>query len=227
MELDERPLYFDSRPTCRVGSTGRRGSATADHVGQQSARNGRWTGCLRLATIARISKGAGGNNVTSVIFRFLVGLLVIVGCRIVGATPSTEDRSIVYSESYVWYLADRLANTAMSRVFTQPPAPDVAHQYQFELALLYHHGLIACDGPLDRIADAVKFSPLAMFKNNASVHLDDILNALGKTDGLVQPILEEWNAAVFPEISRVFRAGKATTVFPKCLNPRYGILRPQ
>ncbi|MBO7771603.1 hypothetical protein J6352_09645 [Burkholderia pseudomallei] len=161
------------------------------------------------------------------IFRFLVGLLAIVANCPVSATPSAEGTPVVYSESYVWYLADRLANTAMSRLFTQPLAPDAEHQYQFDLALLYHHGLIACDGPLDRIADAVKFSPLAMSESNGSVHLDDILNALGKTDRLVQSILEEWNGAVFREISQVFLARKISTEFPKCVNPHYTIPRPQ
>lgn len=161
------------------------------------------------------------------IFRFLVGMSVLAGCRAVGAIQSAEGRPVVYSESYVWYLADRLANTAVSRSFAQPLAPDLAHQYQFELALLYHSGLIACDGPLDQIADAVKFSALATFKENGSVQLDDVLNALGKTDGLVQTILERWNGAVFPKISDVFRAGKVTTALPKCVNPRYGIPRAQ
>lgn len=159
--------------------------------------------------------------------RLLLGLMVAVIFHSVGATPSMGGTSVVYSESYVWYLADRLANTAMSSLFTQPLAPDSAHQFQFELALLYHHGLIACDGPLDQIADAVKFSPLAMFKSDGSVNLGDILNALGRTDSLVQPILEKWNIAVFPEISQVFRAGKVSSALPKCVNPHYIVPRPR
>ncbi|MCX5542801.1 hypothetical protein M3A49_25480 [Paraburkholderia sp. CNPSo 3076] len=163
----------------------------------------------------------------SMTIHLLAGLLVVFVCRSVGATASAEGAPVVYSESYVWYLADRLANTAMNRLFTQPLAPDATHQYQFELSLLYYHGLIACNGPLDQIADAVKFSPLAMFKSNASVHLDETLNALGKTDSLVQPILEKWNRAVFPQISQEFRAGKASTAFPKCVNPHYALPLPQ
>ncbi|MBN3777334.1 hypothetical protein G3O06_07145 [Burkholderia sp. Ac-20345] len=115
----------------------------------------------------------------------------------------------------------------MSQLFTQSLPADAAHQFQFELALLYHHGLIACDGPLNQIADAVKFSALGASQDNGIVNVDDILNALGKTDSLVQPILGAWNNSVFPEISRVFRARKASTAFPKCLNPNYTSPRPQ
>ncbi|WP_175948104.1 hypothetical protein [Burkholderia pyrrocinia] len=161
------------------------------------------------------------------ILRVLIGAFIGVASCSAGAAPAAERTPLVYSEGYVWYLSDRLANTAMSRLFTQPLPPDVAHQFQFELALLYHHGLVACDGPLNQIADAVKFSALTIPQDKSTANLDDILNALGQTDSLVQPILAAWNDAVFPEISRVFRARKTSTAFPKCTNPHYVAPRPQ
>ncbi|WP_155675500.1 hypothetical protein [Burkholderia territorii] len=162
----------------------------------------------------------------SLFFRFLVGLLIGAASSSASASPLTEGTPVVYSESYVWYLSDRLANTAMSRLFTRSLPADVAHQFQFDLALLYHHRLIACDGPLDQIADAVKFSALATPQDAGTANVDDVLNALGKTDSLVQSILEAWNDSVFPEISRVFRAGQGSTVFPKCVNTHYTPPRP-
>nr|WKF60124.1 hypothetical protein HUO10_004636 [Paraburkholderia busanensis] len=62
-----------------------------------------------------------------------------------------------------------------------------------------------------------------MFKSDSNANLGDLLNALGKTDRLIQPILETWNSAVLPVFSQVLREDKVSTVFPKCVNPHYVI----
>ncbi|CAM3261190.1 hypothetical protein [Burkholderia ubonensis] len=162
-----------------------------------------------------------------IISHLLLGLAATLICCPVSAAPSEEGTALVYSDSYVWYLANRLADTAMSRAFTQPLPPDIASQYHFELALLYHHGIVACDGPLDEIADAIKFSALTTIKSDESTNPGDILNALGTTDNQVQSILGKWNATASPQFFQVFRARKASTAFPKCTNPHYVIPRAQ
>ncbi|MQA18779.1 hypothetical protein [Rugamonas rivuli] len=134
------------------------------------------------------------------------------------ATPAMDDNSIAYRDSYVWYLANHMASS-----FLRPNSPEERAQFQFDVALLYHHALIDCTGPLDQIAAVLNYSFLSDKKGIQTVDTDDILFALGRTEEYIEPILGKWNQVVFPGILEKFSTGKVTTIFPTCMNPRYAV----
>lgn len=155
--------------------------------------------------------------------KYLLSLvfLGVVSCS-ADAAPASEDSSIAYRDSYVWYLANQMATPLLGALsFSKPLLPADRAQFNFELSLLYHRALIDCKGPLDEISAALKFSFLSDKKTTTTVDIDKVLFALGSTNEVVQPILDKWNNGVVSRIIETLKAGKATTTFPVCMNPRY------
>jgi len=157
--------------------------------------------------------------------KYLLSLVLLgaVSCS-VDAAPASEDSSIAYRDSYVWYLANQMATPLLGALsFSKPLLPADRAQFSFELSLLYHHALIDCKGPLDEISAALKFSFLSDKKTTTTVDIDNFLFALGSTNEVVQPILDKWNNGVVSGIIETLKAGKATTAFPVCMNQRYTV----
>jgi hypothetical protein len=159
------------------------------------------------------------------LYKYLLSLVFLsaISCS-VDAAPATKDSSIAYRDSYIWYLANQMATPLLNVLFlSKPLLPADRAQFDFELSLLYHHALIDCKGPLDEISAALKFSFLSDKKTATTVDTDNVLFALGSTKEVVQPILDKWNIGVLSGIIETFKAGKATTAFPVCMNSRYTV----
>jgi len=158
--------------------------------------------------------------------RLIVVLACALGCAAQAApkAPPGAGGNLAYRETYIWYLAAQLAAPVLAALAApEPLPPEDRHQYEFELTLLYHRALIACDGPLDEIAATLEHSYAADKKGAKTVDADQLLNALANAAADTRPILDKWNARVFPAILDTFRASKASTRFPDCTNPRYTI----
>lgn len=155
------------------------------------------------------------------IYSITLSVLTLLFSLPTNAGSLSENEKITYRDSYVWYLANQLATSSLDSAIKNPLLPEDVSQLHFELALQYHHGLIACDGPLDEIATALKYSIPTNWGSSASISFDEALNMLGSTNEMVQPILKKWNQSVLPNFIKLLKTNKVTTEFPKCINPKY------
>ncbi|MEN2472539.1 hypothetical protein [Burkholderia sp. GS2Y] len=148
---------------------------------------------------------------------FVMFFVVLMGCG--SPVFAGGSRSIVYEDSYIWYLSERLANQHMGIIFKEDLPLDVDYQLRWETALFYHHRLIECDGPLDEIAQ--KLNGAWEFYADKDYSVGELLHFLGRTDKDVWLILNGWNAKVLPKLAEVMGSGGVSSVFPSCINKNY------
>lgn len=152
---------------------------------------------------------------------FVAGF-VINSAPILAAPPQVKS-GLAYRDPYVWHLADRLATGAMLMMglYDNPSfPPDFRFQVEGGFRILYHRGLVACDGPLDEIALRVDKSQVMALRSLD----DDALNMALADAALtteVQEALLNWNRSVFPKYLEMVKSGHPPVGLPACLNPNY------
>lgn len=141
-------------------------------------------------------------------------------------SANSEAKNLAYNEEYIWQLAHRLATVyGLRHNFSNLEAAD-SSQFLFDIALDYHHRMIACDGPLPQIAPRLKFS-LDTFTITSPPTVEQVLRIIGSTDHDVWPIMVKWANGIDKDISTTFHNGTISTNFPSCLVPGYEIPKLQ
>lgn len=152
----------------------------------------------------------------------LVAGFVINSAPLIAASPNVQS-ALAYRDPYVWHLADRLATGAMLMIGLYENSslpPDFRFQVEGSFRILYHRGLVACDGPLDEIALRVDKSQVMALRS-----LDDAALSASLVDAAltaeVQEALLNWNRSVFPTFLEMVKSGHHPAGLPACLNPNY------
>lgn len=152
----------------------------------------------------------------------LVAGFVINSAPLIAASPNVQS-ALAYRDPYVWHLADRLATGAMLMIGLYENSslpPDFRFQVEGSFRILYHRGLVACDGPLDEIALRVDKSQVMALRS-----LDDAALSASLVDAAltaeVQETLLNWNRSVFPTFLEMVKSGHHPAGLPACLNPNY------
>lgn len=152
----------------------------------------------------------------------LVAGFVINSAPLIAASPNVQS-ALAYRDPYVWHLADRLATGAMLMIGLYENSslpPDFRFQVEGSFRILYHRGLVACDGPLDEIALRVDKSQVMALRS-----LDDAALSASLVDAAltaeVQEALLSWNRSVFPTFLEMVKSGHHPAGLPACLNPNY------
>jgi hypothetical protein len=129
-------------------------------------------------------------------------------------TVGAAEKNLAYNDDYVWQLAWRLSTMyGMRHAFSQLP-PENSAQFSFEIALDYHHRMIACDGPLPKIAPYLVYA-------RTSGSFEEGLQAIASSDRDVWPVILDWALSLENQVTKTFKAGKVSTNFPSCLVPGY------
>jgi hypothetical protein len=129
---------------------------------------------------------------------------------------ATEHRNIAYEDDYIWYLARGMADWQMDVVFPSGVPADVDFQLRSDAALIYHHHLVECDGPLNDIAKLDSFGV-----SYDDMSKSDLLHFIGVSGKDVRPILAKWNIKIFPVLAALMASGKISTELPSCVNENY------
>lgn len=158
----------------------------------------------------------------SVLRSVLVAGFMINSAPLLAASPDVQS-ALAYRDPYVWHLADRLATGAMLMVGLYENSslpPDFRFQVEGSFQVLYHRGLVACDGPLDEVALRVDKSQVMALRS-----LDDAALSTALVDEAltaeVQEALLNWNRSVFPTYLEMVKSGHHPVGLPACLNPNY------
>jgi hypothetical protein len=165
---------------------------------------------------ARYFVSIEGGRVTHCMKCLMISITISMAV-ISGAAFAGERRNIAYEDDYIWYLARGMADRQMEAVFPRGLPADVDYQIRSNASLLYHHHLIACDGPLDEIASSWSYSDV----NYGDISKSDLLHFLGTSGEKTQRILARWNAKIFPVLAALMANGKISTEFPSCVNKNY------
>lgn len=159
-------------------------------------------------------------SVLGVLRSTLVAGLVLNSAPLIAAPPEVQS-ALAYRDPYVWHLADRLATaTMMGLQGISSLPPEARFQIEGSFLILYHRGLVACEGPLDEIALRVDKSQVRALRS-----LDDdalsmaLVNAAFTAE--VQEVLLNWTRSVFPRYLEIVKSGHPPVGLPACLNPNY------
>ena len=146
-------------------------------------------------------------------------LLVFAVAAFFPFSSISAEKNLAYNDAYIWQLADRLATTyAMRHGFSQLSSENQG-QFLFEVALEYHHRMIACDGPLPKIAQHLKFALVPLEPEPPP--FERMLHVIGSTDYDVWPIILEWALKIENDVTGKLVAMTISTNFPSCLVPGY------
>lgn len=158
----------------------------------------------------------------SVLRAIFVAGFVINSAPLMAAPPKVQS-ALAYRDPYVWHLADRLATGALLMVGMYDNSsfpPDIRFQVEGDFRMLYHRGLVACDGPLDEVALRMDKSQVMALRSLD----DDALNKALVDAALtaeVQEVLLNWNRSIFPTYLEMVKSGHPPVGLPTCLNLNY------
>jgi hypothetical protein len=140
-----------------------------------------------------------------------------------------KSRNIAYEDGFAWYVAGRLAQelsafqTKLDVNLSDSEVADFRNQY----SIIYHNFIVACDGPLPEIAEALKF-----FDLNAQDTGTQVLSYVGQMEHSIWPIVQKWNSRILLVLLDEFKKG-TYGFFPVCIvdgykvqNPISGVTRP-
>jgi hypothetical protein len=121
-----------------------------------------------------------------------------------------ERQNIAYTDDYIWYLARGMADRRMDISFSNGIDPESDYQIRSDTALLYHHYLISCDGPLDDLEKIL-----------THLSTSDPRYFLGISGDEAQRILARWEAKFLPLLAELMASGRISSELPSCVNKNY------
>lgn len=127
----------------------------------------------------------------------------------------TRASNFAYDDGFIWYIAGRLSSETGMRLNFGQLEPADRHQFLGDLSLIYHHRLIACDGPLSEIAEKFRYF------DNEKLTVSSTLSYIGQADYEYWPVVRKWEASIRDEVTQLFSSGRFTTAPPGCLAPDY------
>jgi hypothetical protein len=105
---------------------------------------------------------------------------------------NAQTRNLAYEDTFVWYLSGRLASDLVEFQMKNGLKFDkgewAEHRTQYEI--LYHRYLIDCDGPLPKIAEALRFyDPSTESEQDAL----KVLAFVGGMEHEIWPVSRTWS----------------------------------